>query len=400
MQNKKFLIKLSTLWLLCCLAATTTASVKAEENTQPAIGNSANSPVTTENQQIDSPSNNNSAWNNFIPPPDDKFDWIQLTSGEWLKGELNALYNYSLEFDSDELDLLKLDWDDVKQIRTAGPKSIRIEDSDSEPITVIGVLTMTESKFLITSGDDVQEFDREQVVSIAEGAQREIDLWTGKISLGANIRGGNSDLTDSSLLANTRRRTAVSRFVVDYVGNYSKAEGIETSNNHRLNSYYDAFISSKFFWRTIAAEYFRDIFKNIEHQVSVGTAFGYDFIRTSKTEWEVSGGVGAVYKKFVSVEEGSAIDNTSPSLGVGTKYDTEFTSWMDYLLDFSFQIVDKDSGRYTHHFLTTLSTDLLSDLDLDISFVWDHVQDPQPTADGLVPQRDDYQLILGVAYEF
>ena len=44
------------------------------------------------------------------PPMPDAFDWIQLTSGEWLKGELIALYDGSLEFDSDELDNLTLDW--------------------------------------------------------------------------------------------------------------------------------------------------------------------------------------------------------------------------------------------------------------------------------------------------
>ena len=35
-----------------------------------------------------------SAWDNFAPPPDDRFDWIQLTSGEWLKGELKFLYDF------------------------------------------------------------------------------------------------------------------------------------------------------------------------------------------------------------------------------------------------------------------------------------------------------------------
>ena len=37
------------------------------------------------------------------PPPDD-FNWIQLTSGEWLKGEFKALYDDQVEFDSDNLD--------------------------------------------------------------------------------------------------------------------------------------------------------------------------------------------------------------------------------------------------------------------------------------------------------
>ena len=44
------------------------------------------------------------------------FDWIQLTNGEWLKGDLKVLYNDSLEFDSDELDLLTFDWEDVHQV--------------------------------------------------------------------------------------------------------------------------------------------------------------------------------------------------------------------------------------------------------------------------------------------
>ena len=38
------------------------------------------------------------------PPMPDDFDWIQLTSGEWLKGEIIAMYDDSLEFDSKELD--------------------------------------------------------------------------------------------------------------------------------------------------------------------------------------------------------------------------------------------------------------------------------------------------------
>jgi hypothetical protein len=56
------------------------------------------------------------AWESALPPTDE-FDWVQTTSGEWLKGELKVLYSGSLEFDSDEFDLQTLDWDDVAQIR-------------------------------------------------------------------------------------------------------------------------------------------------------------------------------------------------------------------------------------------------------------------------------------------
>ena len=45
------------------------------------------------------------------------FDWIELTSGEWLKGEIKSMQNDKLEFDSDKLGLLTLDWEDVRQVR-------------------------------------------------------------------------------------------------------------------------------------------------------------------------------------------------------------------------------------------------------------------------------------------
>ena len=55
------------------------------------------------------------------------FDWIQLNSGEWLKGDLKVLYDHSLEFDSDELGLLYFDWEDVYQVICHQVQSVRME---------------------------------------------------------------------------------------------------------------------------------------------------------------------------------------------------------------------------------------------------------------------------------
>ena len=68
-------------------------------------------------------------------------------------------------------------------------------------------------------------------------------------------------------------------------------------------------------------------------------------------------------------------------------------------LEYNFQIVDKEAGRYTHHFITTLSNDLIGDIDLDFSFVWDRIQDPQADSEGNVPDQDDYQLIVAFSYD-
>ena len=343
-----------------------------------------------------------SDWDDFAPPPDNIFDWIQLTSGEWLKGEFKVLYDYKLEFDSDELELLTFDLEDVKQIRVHNPKTILVEDMElsDNPIIVEGIFTMRDDKVIVSVGDKTSEFKRSQIVSIAQGEAKESDLWSASIALGINIRGGNTDTVDTNLKANAKRRTASSQLQLEYVGNYSQAESVETSKNHRLSGYRDAFMSKKLFWRQIVGEYYEDQFKNIDNQSSLATSLGYHIVRTSKTEWDISAGLGARYTRYVSVEAGQSIDNTSPALGAGMMYDTELNKWIDFIVDYNFQIVEKEAGSYTHHFITTLSTDLIGDIDLDVSFVWDRIQDPQPNSDGAIPKKDDYQLIVGFAYDY
>ena len=342
------------------------------------------------------------AWKSFAPPRDEKYDWIQLSSGEWLKGEIISLYNFSFEFDSDELGLLNLDWDDVRQIRSAGIISMQIEDNgfQEEIFTVTGVLQLLENEAVVIVNNQVEVYKRNQIISIAKARDTERDLWKGKIFIGGNVRSGNIDTVDLNMIANTMRRTISSRLSIDYTGNFSRVKKVETSKNHRLVSYYDKFLSKEIFWRVFMAEYFQDNFINIANQYSLISSFGYNLVHTSHTEWEVSGGPGVFYKRYVSVEVGENIENTSPLLALGTKFDTEISKWMDYLFEFRVQFVDKESGSYIHYMITTLSIDLVGDLDLDLSLIWNRVASPQPAADGTIPKQDDFQMIVGVSYEY
>ncbi len=51
-------------------------------------------------------------WEPPEPDPTD-FDWIRLTNGEWLKGDIKSLREDKLEFDSDEMGVLTFDWGDI-----------------------------------------------------------------------------------------------------------------------------------------------------------------------------------------------------------------------------------------------------------------------------------------------
>ena len=49
----------------------------------------------------------------------DGSDWVQLKSGEWLRGEIKYVQNKEVEFDSDELDQQTLKLKDVRSLYTA-----------------------------------------------------------------------------------------------------------------------------------------------------------------------------------------------------------------------------------------------------------------------------------------
>lgn len=341
-------------------------------------------------------------WKQFFPPPDSQFDWLRLTSGEWLKGELKSLYNFQLEFESDELDTLIFDWDDISVVRTAAPAAVRYENpaQGNVPLVARGQLTLIGDTATIGSGPDATTIERNQIVAIAKGTLKERDFWSGKLTIGANIRSGNTEVTDSNIYFLIQRRRAISRFYTDYRANFSSTRGEETQNNHRVNSYFDSFTSRRWFWRVVFAEYFRDRFQNVENQFTLGTGAGYDLIRTPKTELNLFGGIGALYKEAVSVEEGQDTANTSPSISFGTYYDTELTSRLDFDFRYTGRLVDEENGQYIHNLVTTLSSDIVGELDLDLTWQWDRTQKPAQAADGSTPDQDDYRFTVGISYEF
>ncbi len=326
------------------------------------------------------------------PPMPDDFDWIQLTSDEWLKGELIAMYKEELEFDSDELDELTFDWEDIKEIRTAQVVQVAFLNG----VIAVGQLLM--------EGDTIRlmdlEYARSDVLSITAGAPKERNYWSGKASGGVNIRTGNSEQNEVSTRAALMRRTPKDRVSLDFLGHFSETDGHTVSDNQRASGAWNHFVSDRFFLTPVYGEYYRDPFQNIAARISAGAGVGYQIVDTSDIDWIVNIGLGYQYTGFDDVapdEPGSA---DTPALSVGTRYDNEITKRVDYYFDYRFFIVNKESGRYTHHLITGLEFDLFKDLDFDISWVWDRIQNPRPNAEGVLPERDDFRTIFGIGFSF
>jgi putative salt-induced outer membrane protein YdiY len=337
------------------------------------------------------------AWQPVAPEglPTD-FDWIRLPSDEWLKGEIISMYDKELEFDSDELGLLEFDFADIKELRSA--RVVQVGFEDREP--AIGHLVIDGDTARVIGDTGEVDFDRDEILSLIVGTPKEINYWSGYANVGGNVRSGNTDQIDYTARLGALRRTVKNRVGFDYIGNITRINSEDTSNNHRANLGWDYFVSQRLFVNVAGLEWYRDPFQNIGNRWTVTAGLGYEIIDTDRTEWSVSAGPAWQSTTWDSVEPGDDDASSSLSFRIGTNFDYELTDDIDFYGLYNAFFTNKESGTYTHHLDTGLAIELIGDLDFNVSWIWDHIQDPRPLEDGSVPKKDDTRLVFGLGFSF
>ena len=335
-------------------------------------------------------------WADGFAPAQGAYTWIQLTSDEWLKGELITLYDETLTFDSEKLGELRLDLDDVRHL--IGHGSFEVTLLGRVPIG--GELRISDQQIVITAAGEIYQSPRADLIAITPLVDREIDRWSGDIGFGLNVRRGNSDTSEGNLMVGIKRRTPVSRLIFDYLGSVNETEGQRIANSHRASLGLDRFSGGRFFWRPIGVQYYQDSFQNIRHQATADTGIGYQLIDSPRVEWDIQGGVGVNYLRNVSVAVGEPSDEVSPVVTLGSDLTVELTSWIDYELFINMTFLNEKSGQYLHHIVSTVSTDVIKHVDLDVSFIWERTQKPQERIDSSIPEQDDFRLLVSIGYDF
>ena len=334
-------------------------------------------------------------WKELSPSPK-AMDWVQTKTGEWCRGEIKAMYDDELEFESDEMGLYSFNFEDVAQIKSFSIISVNIEDIAS----FSGIIRYKEEEITIIQGDKEFKFPSSQIVSLAQDGELERHNWSGKITVSLDIRSGNKQTLDYSAMINIKRRTGETRLAFDYLGRISKVNREETSNDHRINEKFDIYLSRNFFWTPIFSEFYQDKFQNIDQQYTVGAGIGYTFLHTKKFEIDVSGGPAVMHTQYVNVRDGDNRNPTSAALELSTKIEIELTSITDIKYDYKLTFTDDASGKYKHHMVLSFENDLTGWLDLTLTGIWDHISLPEERQDGTVPFSNDYQMLVGLGIEF
>ncbi|MGO8926698.1 MAG: DUF481 domain-containing protein [Limisphaerales bacterium] len=335
--------------------------------------------------------------NSWRPPGigHDGADWIQLKSGEWLRGRLNYVQDRKVEFDSDELKDLSLDLKNVRQVFSAKPFFAKFEGRDQ----IFGTVVVSNDVVQV-SGPEQVALPRDQLTGITPGGKREIDFWSAKASVGLNLQRGNTRQATESTSAEVARRTPATVIDLSYLGDFSEVNGTQNANNHRLNGNYDIRLNQDWFVRPLQFEWYRDQLANTSHRVTAGVGVGYYIFDRPGLEWQVSGGPSYQYSQFDTVEEGQADSASAAAASLQSTFKADITQRLKFLQTFGATLTSQEAGLYTHHAVSTLEFEVKRHLDLNVSFVWDYLQDPKTESSGVVPQHSDYRLIVGAGVKF
>lgn len=323
-------------------------------------------------------------------------DWIVLTSGELVIGEFYNIYDDYVEFKSTRFKEQRIRFKYIKRLKTNKIVSINIENMSN----FYGYMDIEEEKIVLSLNDKVSVFHKSQIVSAAEVNNDWNGNWKSEVTLNLGFKSGNTDQTDFGTIINLKRKVAKSQFSLNYIANFSKTNAQKTIDNQRLNMDYKIYQSTKFFWKPLFGEYYKDKFSNIKHSYNIGTGLGYELYDTNRLEIDISGGPGYKETVYDSHEVGENASNSTPMVSVTTDLEYEINSDLDFDLIYTFEILNKENGQYTHHILSKLKHDFYKDFDLAVTFIWDKIENPTKREDGSTPEKDNYQLLLGVGYEF
>jgi hypothetical protein len=327
--------------------------------------------------------------------PDDPLDWVQLGSGEWLRGEIVLMRDEVLEFDSDKLDVVRIDWPDI--VSLTSPRVLSVAVRDGEALT--GRTELRDGILRVADGSDVREFPASRVHAILVGELTEANFWSATVSASVVARSGNTDQSDFTSRTDVTRETPASRLDLRYRGNFGRTDGVETVNNHRGSGSYNLYLSRKLFVTPVAGEVFTDSYQNIDLRTGVNAGFGYYLLRAD-TDWWVYAGGGYQNTRYVSVLAGEDDSVDNGTIGAGSRLETDLSDDVELDAEYSVRFILGADATTLHRVFVAMTFDLWGDVDFDASVTWDHNSSPKPNADGVEPDRNDLITAYGLSIDF
>jgi len=328
----------------------------------------------------------------------EKTDVVVLINGNGVTGEVKSLEFGSLNYSTDSMGTVEIDWEDI--VSVTSKQSLQIEISNGT--RYYGHLGPASRQKMISvgSGASVRELAMSSVVRITpiETDEKFINRLEGSASFGFNSDKA-SDVTTSNITANVRYRTLkylVGVSLNSTVTNQNTSiladrNNSDTTQHQSLELNYQRFRADR--WYT---DWFTTYEKNdelgINARYSIGGGIGRYIIQTNKNQLSILAGLVETRESFVGDE--SSTTNAEGKFSLSYLHRSIEPSSDITLTTVIFPLLE-DLSSYRSETKLSFRREFIEDLFLDISLRYSYQSDPTEGA-----EKDDYGIVTSLGYSF
>lgn len=328
----------------------------------------------------------------------DTFDWLELASGEWVKGRVLRLRDDRIEFQSRHLGIESIDFARVLSVHSPQVNTYVFD----KRVAATGFAVITEDEVIVETRRGTRTFPRSELEGIVQGGERERDWWSTRLRFGLTLNRGNTDQLTFDILFNVHREGRMTRMDLNYHGNFGLTDGVQNVDRHLVDLDTNVFLSSRWFVVPIFGQLLNDRFQNIRLRASPASGAGLHIVDSPGVTWDFQSGIGYQFLRFV---DGSLSDQGNPQSDVFVPFfthaDFQLADNVGLTLSWLTNLVVSNLGNTNHTGQAVLSMGINSILTVDLSFLYLRTERPAPPQDPADPpiQQNDYQLIAGIVVE-
>ena len=324
----------------------------------------------------------------------DEKDWVQLASGEWLRGNIERMRDGSMEFNSDEIKLITYDWKKVRELHSPRANTYNFTDGTD----LVGPAMINEEFVAVQTVDGMVTRPRVELQAIIEHTRRERNYWSTVLRFGLSGNAGNTENLTLNAFWQLVREDTLTRAAITYDGTFGTASRAEVANRHLAGGDVDIFVHPIIYVKALTGQLLYDKFQNIRLRATPATGVGFHLITTYVVNWDLEfAPLG--YQYLSLIDPATAVENPQNDAYMMFRMfaDIDFTDDIQLLLDWRTNLVYTTIGNTNHVGSLDFTVRVTTLLHLNTSFLYLRTEQPFPRSDGTIPKQNDYQIVFGIS---
>ena len=228
-------------------------------------------------------------------------DEVWLDNGDRLSGDVVRMENGVLLLKTPYAGEVSIQWKHVKKIRTDKDVDVILNDKSA----VRGIIKTVEEGRGEIKAEKILEpvaFELAQVNIINPRAPEPVLKLSGRVNVGVNKTGGNTDTQAIYGSGEVVARTEKNRYTFGGLVNKAEDDGEKTVDNATVYMKYDHFLSEKFYF-VASGSGTKDDFRDLNLRSAVGLGLGYQFFETPIKNLSFEAGPSYVNEDFHVAED-------------------------------------------------------------------------------------------------